>query len=348
MPFLLVGAAMAWPTAAAGAESRAAGSDPDRTALLAEGNRLHDAGRYEEAVAHYRGALQRFPGDPDFVYEISLSLYSMGRFQECVDNAEPFLKKSGRRKPAFYGLIASCFDATGNLKKANKLFDKGLKEFPDDPNLLFNAGVTRLRAHEPSEAKNLLQRAARARPQHAPSNLLLAVAYEQSGDRVPAFLAYVRYLARAGIEPTAPTAAAKLHDLLGQGLKQTGESSYELQISVPRSEAPDPYWNAGLSMTLGAAVVATEEWANRTEGEKLVYRLGAVIEALGKSDVRPHDFAMENYAPFARELRARDVLEPFVYRVFSPLGLDGFQEWLNDHQDRLRQLDEVLAEWDRP
>jgi tetratricopeptide (TPR) repeat protein len=317
----------------------------DPRALLQEGIKLHDEGRYDDAIAVYRRALALDPGNVEVVYELAFSQQSAGKFRECAETAEPALKKSGEMKPAFYGLLASCVDSAGDPKRANKIFDKALREYPRFQMLLFNAGLTRLRTKEPIKAKELLKKSVEVQPFHGSSHLYLAVAFEQAGYRVPALLAYFRFLSLGLDDPRAFEAARSVVRLLDRGLEKTGDQSYTITLPSAAPTDEGDWSMVELMLPMSAAVVTTEEWAKRSAGEKLVYRidsaLGIIEEAPAPKKV---DFARATYLPFTRALRAAKLVEPFVYEFFAPLGIPGMREWRDAHPEEIKALRAFLAE----
>ena len=67
-------------------EAPATGNDFDRP--MADAVRLHDAGRYGEAVAVYEALLKDQPQHPLALYEAAYSSFSAGKSREAIDYAE--------------------------------------------------------------------------------------------------------------------------------------------------------------------------------------------------------------------------------------------------------------------
>ena len=329
---------------AAAGESRPVAKDAAKAAaLLQEGVRLHDEGRFDEALATYRKALELDPDNVEISYEISFTLQALGRYQECAENAEAHRAGAGELERGYWAVEASCVDSAGDPERAAGMFDQALAKFPHDPVIEFNAGLSRLRTHEPDRARMLLEGAVRDRPFHPSSHLYLAVAFQQGGFRVPAILAFLRFLSLAPDDPRAQSAAAQVLRMMGEGVEQAGEK--EIRITVPSGGSGEEgdFGPVELVLPMAAAVVETEKWRDRSEGEKLVYRFDLMLGSL--EETAPEgatDFARVTYLPFTRELRARKMLEPFVYELFAPLGLPGMSDWLEAHPEPVKALHEFL------
>lgn len=321
----------------------------DARALKQQGIALHDDGKYEEAIATYRRALELAPGDPGLIFEISLSLQGAGRFQECARNAERHLKKAGRLEVDYYSLIASCRDLGGDPKGAAKLFDKGLKKFPDNVNLLLNAGVTRLRLDEPAKAKELLKRAAALDPAHASTHYFLAVAFEHSGFRVPALLAHIRFLALSPESGKTYDSAISVLRLLGRGVEKKNESEITILVDPEASKEEGDY--AVSELTLGLAVAAGESGESKelTATEKISEQIRALISVTSEdSPAGKSDFARAHYLPFASELNTAGQVPAFVSLCFAQVDLAGAKEWAAAHPDEMRALAEFLRAHGHP
>jgi len=305
---------------------------------------LHDAGRYEEAIAKYRAALQAEPESVEAAYEIAHSQFALKQYPECVATAAPLLDRAGPLKALVYVVLANCHDLAGDPKKALRLFEKGMKQFPEDAVLPFNAGITRARRDEWPEARKLFQRAIGNDPLHRSAHLHLGLAYRVGGYRVQSILAFLRFLSLETDGPRAQGAANDILVLLGAGFSKTGEAEYKVEFNVDLPKDEGDYASAELVRAIGGAVIETEEWQDKSAGEKLAYRVDSLLASIdeGGGD-RGRDFARATYMPFVRALRDAGMLETFVYRFFAPVGPPELATWLDQHPEQVALLDGFLA-----
>ncbi|MEO8276280.1 MAG: hypothetical protein ABI639_08675 [Thermoanaerobaculia bacterium] len=308
--------------------------------ILDEGVRLYDAGDFEGALKNDREALALKPGDPTITYEMGLSLQALKRYAECAKLAEPMIAKVDQLKRDFYVLAASCVDYAGNPKRASSIFETALREFPDDPELHFNAGLTRIANKEPLLAKELLKDSVLLRPTHPASHLYLAMAFEQSGFTVPAILAYVRFLTLAPADSRAPAAALAIGRLLGLGVEKAAGTSTSIHFDPTASTDEGDYRNADLLRAMAAASSSADESRDKNDVDKYIEKLDALVGFLGEeAPVGKPDFARTNLLPVARDLRLKGILEAFAYRSLWPVNQELTKPWLDAHPEKIVALD---------
>lgn len=317
---------------------------PSADQLLHEGVRLYDAGDFENALSRLHDALELQPGDPTITYEIGLSLQALKRYAECASLVEPMIAKVERLKRDFYVLAASCIDNAGDPKRAGALFDMALRDFPDDPQLHFNAGVTRLGGKEPELAKELLKDSVMLRPTHPASHLYLGMAFEQSGFTVPAILAYIRFLTLAPADARAPGAALAIGRLLGLGIEVKSDGSTNLVIDPEASTEEGDYRQADLMRVMAAAAGSTPENRNKDDVEKYLEALDSLLLFLAaEPPAAKTDLARARFLPVALDLQKKGLLQPFVYRSLRPLSEEQTKAWLDAHLEKVAALDDFVA-----
>src|SRR5687767_10459288 len=112
-------------------------------ALISDAIKLHDQGKYKDALAAYR---QISRNDTNYVYalyEAALSLQADSQFVEAITFCEEGLKQKGERErePDLYTQLGSLLDNVGNKERAMKVFDSALQKYPTHVLLLFNKAI---------------------------------------------------------------------------------------------------------------------------------------------------------------------------------------------------------------
>lgn len=120
---------------------------------IAQGIKLHDEGKYEEAIKMFDKVLKTNPKNPTALYEKAYSLNAMGKQDEArkllekgINIAEPTLDYAG-----MYLLLGAIYDDQGKIDKSIETYEKALHIEDINPEyaaqLLYNLGITYFNAH---------------------------------------------------------------------------------------------------------------------------------------------------------------------------------------------------------
>lgn len=138
--------------------------DDARAKLLAEAGLLREVKLWREAFALLGGANQRFPDDPDLLYEQAMAAEKIDR----LDEMERLLRRVIELRPdnahAHNALGYSLADRSQRLPEARQLIQRALELAPGDPFITDSLGWVEFRLGNRSEAAALLQRAYASRP----------------------------------------------------------------------------------------------------------------------------------------------------------------------------------------
>jgi len=317
--------------------------------MISKALALHDAKRYEEAIALYREALVLEPTNETAAYELVFSLFAGGRLEECAASAERALKWGKRYRAELFSQQASCFDDLGKVDEALRVCGIGLEEFPRDSNLALNCALARLRRRDLPAARELLKVSLAGRPLHASSHFYLAYAFAEDGYQVPALLAALRYLSLEPLGQRAKQAAATARYLLDAGVTRTSPTNIEIALDT---EAPKDEGDFTVEATMLAVVSAAgldEKAAKLPESRRVADQISSFLSFLSErsGEGAAKSFAGETYVPFLVSIERAKLSEAFGYFAFGALELDGAGEWTTAHRDESTKLRLFLEEHDR-
>jgi tetratricopeptide (TPR) repeat protein len=135
-----------------------------RAKLVAEASVLREVKQWGEAFDVLGTAVQRFPDDPDLLYEQAMVAEKMDR----VDEMERLLRRVIALKPdnahAHNALGYSLADRRLRLPEARELIQRALEISPGDPFITDSLGWVEYRLGNLAEATRLLRQAYAARP----------------------------------------------------------------------------------------------------------------------------------------------------------------------------------------
>lgn len=133
--------------------------DDLRRKLLAEAQLLRDLKRYNDAFAVYGKAVERFPDEPNYLYEQAMMAERAGN----LDSMETLLRSLIAKHPDFYhaynALGYSFADRNVRLPEAKSLIQRALASAPNNAYILDSLGWVEFRLGNHAEALRILQQA---------------------------------------------------------------------------------------------------------------------------------------------------------------------------------------------
>lgn len=143
--------------------------------LVQEGIRLHDSGKYLEAIEKYKQALELDPKSYLINYEIAFSYSALKQYEEALRYSDvSLLYATNETKLHPLILKGSALDDMGRTAESVAFYKDALKEFPEHYLLLFNYAISASRLGKIDDAEQALVKALENNPNHPGSHLQLA------------------------------------------------------------------------------------------------------------------------------------------------------------------------------
>lgn len=304
---------------------------------LNEGVTLHDAKKYDEAIAKYRSILAENPDCTNAMYELSLSLNEKGDKLAAVELAYKGSKYIADELPLFYVLIANNLDDLGKSQEAIGIYTDGLKALEGDArfgryraSLYFNLGITYLKQKKYSEARTVLKSAVENDYAYASPHFHLSRVYAATKYKIPALFAASRFLSVEFNTARSASAAAIIVDVLKPPSKdpKTGNTQIFFDIDEPKDEGDFGSVNLILPM-LG--ISKEDKDKNKTENEQFVDRLESVLAFVAEDKKLASTFVGKNYVPYMVDMKKNGYLEVFAYTVLYVSGKKDAMDWLKNN-----------------
>src|SRR6185369_3149103 len=179
-------------------------STPAETATIEAGIKLHDAGKFEEAIAKYEEVLKLSPANMTALHELAYSFAANKEYEKSLAAAMRGTEYQSPELPLFYDLLGGAYDSLNEPQKAIEIYRKGIQIVPDASMLYYNMGVTYLESlQNPDEARRAIEKAVALDPAEPEFHLMLGQVFQSNGYAAPAFLAFSTYLI---LEPNGPRA----------------------------------------------------------------------------------------------------------------------------------------------
>ena len=306
--------------------------------IIREGVQLHDKGDFQGAIRKYQEVLAENPDDVTALYEMAFSLFASGDYKKSLETGYKGAQYRSDSLSRFYVVIGNNLDHLKEPEKAIKAYKSGIKLFPDDSRLHFNLAITYIGLNRFDDAKKSLKDSVTSDPGHSSSHLGLGQLYQKDNYKIPALLAFCRFLV---IEPRSPRSQPALERMTGIMQSGAGKGADEKQITIfmdPSAKTDEGDFNAiDLVLSMLNASKHLEKNKDKSEMELIVDGFDTLFTMLEevKSDKKQSGFAWNYYRPYFAEMKKRNHVEPFCYYIHQSSGSAEVSKWLAENQERL-------------
>lgn len=318
-------------------------SDKAKT-LVNEGVALHDKGEFESALKKYDEAIAADAAYVTAFYEKSFTLYAMKKLEECIDLSKQIIKQFPDNEilKGVYVQYGSSLDDLGEPEKAIKIYNEGLKKFPDYFLLHFNKGVTYSVMKDYDKSYASYQDALIANPLHASSYYRVAELL-QSSNHIPAMLAGIMHLI---IEPQSKRSANTFNDikkLMYGSVKKTGDNNVTITMDAgmfdtkKTKKQPDNFRTQEMIFTFSSALDkdSVMNTITKTEIEKFDLKLQLLINSLTENG---KGFFSERYVPFFKKMKEDNFTMIVSRLVFANTDDERNAAWLKVNPEKVEEF----------
>lgn len=281
----------------------------EQTKIIQQGIALHDAKKYDEAIAKYQAVLAENPDSTLALYELTLSYFDKGEKSKAKETAFRGANYLSDELPLFYGMIGNCLDDEGKPEEAIKMYRDAediLRSYPDMKrhlsSIYYNLGVTYVRQKKYNEARVDLKKAVENNFAYASPHYLLSIIYEGTKYKIPAFVTAVRLIS---LEPNTQR-TKRAADIFAKVLKPAGKDPATGNINIfVDLNAPKDEGDFGMfDLLLGTlTTVRGEEDKNKSDSQMFVEAIDSVIAILSEDKKIASTFVGKQYVPFLLELK---------------------------------------------
>jgi len=328
--------------------SQLAFSQEEADQLVKEGVNLHKNGDYTGAITKFDAAIQLQPGHGEAMYEKSLSLAALKRYDEAIDILLKILKESKdpdirRLSYVNYGTV---LDYKGEKKKSVKIYEDGIKEFPKSYLLYYNKGITEAGLGYADDAVNSFKKSVRRNPMHASSHNALGILLADK-NRIPGILSSFCFLL---IEPEGKRAEQNLtllNKLIMRGVSRKDEKNVTITLDPSALDKKkfkeDDFSSAELMLSLLAAHVPDSLKA-KTDADRMSYQIQTLIAIIDETDKKDKGFYKSFYVPFFVDMKKKDMITTACYIVMTSFGEDDIVNWQKENEVK---IDNFFAWFDK-
>lgn len=316
----------------------------DAHALVEDGIKLFDAGKYPEAIEKYQAALKIKPDDYQADYELGYTLYASGKPDEAIPYLEKILK-SDKSKYETYEVLGSIYDDTSRPEKAIECYKAGIKEKPDFERLHFNLGLTYYRQKQFAEALDCATTALKLDPKHSSAHWLYGLAANAQNQQLGAVMAFCNFLI---LEPNSKR-SVQVNGYIN-GILSQSEAQKNIVITPGDIAGGN---SVGLVAATAVNICASTKDQLIKQGldtlDATSMALKIMFNAIGKASAGPNvkkTFFLSFYADYFGQLAASDNMPAFVHYITFSIYREKNGEWLKTHQTEVTNLDAWLKKTD--
>jgi len=309
--------------------------------LIREGVQLHDQGDFQGSIRKYQEVLAENPDDINALYELGFSLFANKDYKKSLETAYKGAQYRSDSLSRFYVLIGNNLDNLNAPEKAIKAYKSGIKLFPDDAQLHFNLAITYIGLSKFDDAKKSLKAAAASDPSHPSSHLGLGQLYQKDNYKIPALLAFNRFLVLEPLSSRSRPALQRMTDIMQSGASKGNDGKQITIFMDPSAKTDEGDFNAlNLALSLLSASKHLEENKGKSEMQLTVEGFDTLFSMLKEvdSDKKQSGFAWNYYRPYFIDMKRRNYIEPFCYYIYQSTGSAEVSKWLTENQGKLNEF----------
>ncbi|BAV06209.1 phophatidylinositol-4-phosphate 5-kinase [Filimonas lacunae] len=293
--------------------------------LLEQGAKLHDDGKYKEAIALYRKISRNDTNYSRSLHELSLSSCADSNFQAAIAYAEEGLKLYPDLINDWYPLLANANDYLGKWEEAVSYYDKLLAVNPYDYQTWFNKGIAYYRVKNYVDAQKSFQQSVIIYPFYASPHYFMSVIAYSEGKLPQAMLSAATYLL---MKPDGRyrkncinllNSVAVMDDEVSANVKKAkGNNVFEEQQEIIVSK---------IAMDRGYKL--------QTDLEDAITRQFQVLLEKLSYEQAQQDFFMQFYVPYYKQVYDSKQFNLLVNYIFSGLGIKKVDDFVKRNKKDL-------------
>ncbi|OCK51006.1 hypothetical protein BA768_04275 [Chryseobacterium sp. CBo1] len=308
---------------------------------VTDGVTLHDEGKFSEALDKYDEALKLDKNNLLALSEKAMTLEASKKYDEAIDICKLAIATHPKEDiKTIYLTYGNSLDHAQKPKDAIKIYDEGIKKYPEYYQLYFNKGITLVNEKQIEKSLELFQKSVTLNPNHAGS--LNALAALNRDKRIISILASLRYLAVDNKTSRAQGNLNSVIDLMKLGVSQTDEKNITLTIDPKTVEdagknkkGMNNFSTVDMVLSMTAALDFDEKNRNKTQCEKAIDKFESIFAVLKEGQNDNKGFYWEFLAPYFIEMKEQKLTEPFTYIAFLPSQTEDVKKY---HQDNAKEI----------
>jgi tetratricopeptide (TPR) repeat protein len=317
------------------------GQDDKLKELISQGIKYHDQGKYDEAIAEYKAALELDKKSTIVNYELSYTYFASKQYDNAIKYSTVVIKQNSGNQHESYIVLGSSLYLTGKPSKAIKIYEEGLAKFPNSNLLNYNLALTCYNQKKYEKAETAAIDAIKAKPTHGSSHIILSAIMHEKDQRVKSILPLYYFLM---IEPNSKRSLInynRLRGQLGQGVEKKDDKN--INVSFPAySSSSSEFGAAEIMITLLEASKYTEENKDKNEFELFVETNSGIFGILGELKKDNTGFWWDLYVATFYDLVQADNIEAYSYYISQATNNELVNNWISENSEKMQKITEWI------
>ena len=314
------------------------------TIKVHEGVALHDEGKYDEAIIRYDEALTLDKDNLVALSEKAMTLESSKKYDEAIEVSKHIINLYPNEDiKNTYVTYANSLDHQKKSEIALKIYDQGLKKYPDYYQLHFNKAISLVNAKQTEKALESFQNSVKLEPSHPGSwNALAALNRDK---RIPSILASSRYLILDNRSQRAKGNLDSVLDLMMQGVTQNDDKSINLNIdpstvdlAANEKKISNNFSSTDMVLSMSAALDFDDKNKDKTEVQKFTDKFDTICRSMNEMKNGQKGFYWEFVAPYFIEMEKKKLTETFAYIIFLPKQTEDVTKYHEDNSQKIKDF----------
>ncbi|MEK6152584.1 tetratricopeptide repeat protein [Flavobacteriaceae bacterium 3-367] len=309
--------------------------------FVKEGVQHHDNGDYDKAIETYKKALKTHPKSALVHYELSLSYFTKGDYEQAIQHSDVVLKQNGDYMLPAYLTKGSALDVLGKTKESIKLLEKAIKKTEGHHLLFYNLALNYYKLNDLGKAEEHVINAIEKNANHTSSHFMLAHIHNQKGNVVQTLLASHYFLFLEPNTKRSREAYQLLQNNFGANVSKDANKPNTINILLSANN-DSQFGAAELMVSMLEASKSLEENEGKTEDEMFVENTDSFFTILGElKEEKNRDIWWTFYTSFFYELAQSEHMETYC-KYITQSANEQSKKWLVENEGKLTDFNNWL------
>jgi len=309
--------------------------------LMIDAENWKNQGNVDIVVQKYETALKVEKGYLPAVEALMPIYMSQKEYTKLNDLCEKMLSlyDDSEKLGNVYVAYGACLEALGKRDDAINMYQRGIRYAPKHYPLYYNQAIMFMESGEWEFVEGLLQKTVVIEPRIPEAHKFLGMIHYNKGNRIPALLAWARYLI---LEPEGKDAAVVLEafNALLDGSPYIDKDSTVIMISPElvemqwqeRSRTHD-FYAVDLAYSVMLTQLVEPISKRQTPPNTLLPKMGALLHLLQFEYDKHWGFYWDYYVPYYIKMDEKGLLGTFCHILYVHTRKTYIDQWIQDNRN---------------